>query len=81
MSFPPVWPPLCSSFSPGDQTERIRGLLYGESILCKLTPLDRLSADAVMPKGTNKQWAGAKGDWITMVGEQRWELANVYTRC
>ena len=34
----------------------------------------------MMPKGTNKQWAGANGDWIAMVGEQRWELFNVYTR-
>jgi hypothetical protein len=32
-----------------------------------------------MQKYTNKQWACANGDWITMVGECNWELVNVYT--
>ena len=51
---------------------------------CKLTPLDRLPHDAVLPDGTNKQWVGANGDWIAMVDVApspfEWKLVNVYSR-
>ena len=48
--------------------------------LCQLSPLDRLSSDAVIPDGGTGMWAGANGDWIALVGPWNWELVNVYTR-
>ena len=55
--------------------------LEGEGTMCKLTPLDMFSSDAVMPNclGSSIRWAGANGDWIASVGhESNWKLVNVY---
>lgn len=48
---------------------------------CSLTPLDRLSSDALMPNSFSEQRAGSNGDWIVTVGRRgNWNLVNVYTR-
>ena len=43
--------------------------------------LDIFYTDGVTPKGMNKQWIGANGDVIVILGEHKKELVNVYTCC
>ncbi|KAK1695508.1 hypothetical protein QYE76_012205 [Lolium multiflorum] len=64
----------------GAQKDKQHDAKDRKGTLCQLTPLDRISSDAVIPDGGTGMWAGANGDWIALLGfPWNWELVNVYT--